>query len=68
MDSWLSQYGNAEGYRWRRNGDLFQRPLGFVSDILHFQTLVFITEQLKQYNSVNSASTLMEDSSKVVLI
>ena len=49
MDSWLSQYGNAEGYRWRRNGDLFQRPLGFVSDILHFHTLVFITEQLKQY-------------------
>ncbi|KAM3415511.1 hypothetical protein BST61_g9032 [Cercospora zeina] len=30
MDSWLRHYGNAEGYRWRREGSLFKRPLGFV--------------------------------------
>lgn len=30
MTSWLRHYGNTEGYRWRREGNVFKRPLGFV--------------------------------------
>ena len=30
MTSWLRHYGNTDGYRWRREGNAFKRPLGFV--------------------------------------
>ncbi|PIB01719.1 hypothetical protein CB0940_01731 [Cercospora beticola] len=30
MTSWLRHYGNTDEYRWRREGNVFKRPLGFV--------------------------------------